>query len=58
MPSQCYFLRDEVPKGQEEFIELNAELAEVWPNITEMQDQLPDAAKWDGVEGKIQYLER
>jgi len=23
-----------------------------------MKDQLPEAAKWDGVEGKIQYLEK
>ncbi len=57
-PANAIFSEDEVPKGQEEFIALNAELAEEWPNITEMHDQLPDAEKWNGVEGKIQYLER
>ena len=44
--------------GQEVFLELNAELAEVWPNITEMKDSPADADEWDGVEGKLQYLER
>ena len=49
---------DEVPEGQEVFLELNAELAQVWPNITEMKDAPADAAEWDGVENKLQYLER
>jgi len=39
-------------------LELNAELAEVWPNITEQKAPPPDAEEWDGVEGKLQYLER
>ena len=38
--------------------QLNEELAQKWPNITEMKEQMPEAAKWDGVEGKIQYLEK
>ena len=42
----------------ENFIELNAELAEIWPNITERKDALPDAEEWDGVKGKIKDLER
>ena len=57
-PANAIFSEDEVPKGQEVFIQLNEELAQKWPNITEMKGQLPEAAKWDGVEGKIQYLER
>ena len=40
------------------FLELNAELAEIWPNITEMKDALPDAEEWDGVEDKLRFLQR
>ena len=57
-PANAIFSEDEVPKGQEVFIQLNEELAQKWPNITEMKEQMPEAAKWDGVEGKIQYLEK
>jgi hypothetical protein len=48
MPGRRDFLRDEVPEGMEKFIELNAELAEIWPNITEKKESLPDAEEWDG----------
>ena len=39
-------------------IQLNVELAEIWPNITEKKDSLPDAAEFDGVKGKIKDLIR
>ena len=57
-PANAIFSEDEVPKGQEIFIKLNEELAQKWQNITEMKPPLPDAEKWDGGEGKIQYLEK
>tara|TARA_B110000090_G_scaffold64063_1_gene73231 strand:- start:82 stop:450 length:369 start_codon:yes stop_codon:yes gene_type:complete len=57
-PVGAIFAEDEIPEGQEVFLEINAELAEVWPNITEQKDALPEAAEWDGVENKIQFLER
>jgi ferredoxin len=57
-PAQAIFSEDEVPEDQQEFIELNADLAEVWPNITEKKDALADAEEWDGVKDKLQYLER
>jgi ferredoxin len=37
---------------------LNAELAQIWPNITENKGPLPDAEEWDGVPGKLAHLER
>jgi ferredoxin len=52
------FSEDEVPAGMENFIQLNVELAEIWPNITERKDPLPDSAEWDGKKGKIEHLER
>ncbi|MEG1627165.1 DUF3470 domain-containing protein, partial [Pseudomonas sp.] len=57
-PAQAIFSEDEVPSGMENFIEINAELAEIWPNITERKDALPDAEEWDGKPGKIADLER
>ena len=59
-PAQAIFSEDEVPADQQQFIELNAELAEEWRdnNITEMKDAPADAEEWDGVPNKLQYLER
>ena len=59
-PVDAIFAEDEIPAGQEQFLELNEELAEAWRdnNITEAKDPLPDAEKWDGVEDKIKYLIR
>ena len=37
-PVDAIFSDDEVPEDQIKFIELNAELAEKWPNITEKKD--------------------
>ena len=37
---------------------LNAELAQVWPNITEMKPALPDAEKWKEVANKRGLLQR
>ena len=57
-PAEAIFSEDELPEGQEPFIEINAELAEVWPNISEKKDPLPDAEEWDGKPGKLEQLER
>lgn len=57
-PAQAIFSEDEVAEDMQEFIALNAELAEVWPNITEKKDALADAEEWDGVKGKLEQLER
>ena len=40
------------------FAELNAELAQSWPVITEMKDPPPDADDWKDKPDKLQYLER
>jgi len=57
-PAEAIFSEDEVPEDMQEFIELNADLAEIWPCITEKKESLPDAEEWDGVKDKLQYLER
>ena len=48
-PVDAIFSEDELPEDQQVFLELNAELAEVWPNITEMKEGLPDAEEWAGI---------
>lgn len=57
-PVDAIFSEDEIPEGQEEFLEINAELAEIWPNITEQKSPPPDEADWRDVPGKRRYLER
>jgi ferredoxin len=57
-PVDAIFSEDELPEDQAVFLDLNAELAQVWPNITEKKDAPADHAEWDGVPGKLQYLER
>ena len=57
-PVDAIFAEDEIPPGQENFLELNQELAEIWPNISEQKEPLEDAEKWNGVPEKIKFLER
>ena len=33
-PAEAIFSEDEVPSGQENYLEINAELSQVWPNIS------------------------
>ncbi|WP_417667761.1 ferredoxin FdxA [Roseibium sp.] len=40
--------------GLEKWIELNAEYAEKWPNITEKKDALPEAEEFDGKTNKLE----
>lgn len=57
-PANAIFSEDELPEDQEVFVELNRDLSLIWPNLAEKKDALPDAAQWDGVEDKLEHLER
>jgi ferredoxin len=57
-PAEAIFAEDDLPDEQRQFIEINAELAAKWPVINTRKDPLPDAEDWNGVEGKLQYLEK
>lgn len=57
-PAGAIFSEDELPAGQEEFAALNAELAKLWPAITDVKDALPDADEWNGKSDKLKLLER
>ena len=57
-PVDAIFSDDEVPEDQIKFIELNAELAEQWPNITEKKAPPHDHEEWAGKPNKFDLLER
>ena len=57
-PANAIFSEDELPEGQEVFIELNAELSQKWPNITQIGEQPADREEWNGKPDKLQYLEK
>lgn len=57
-PAEAIFSEDEVPAGQEEFIVLNADLAKIWPTLSEVKPALADADDWNGQPGKLSLLER
>ena len=57
-PVEAIVSEDEIPDGQEGFLELNAELAQAWPVITEAKDPPDDAVDWREVKDKLQHLER
>tara|TARA_R110000868_G_scaffold192822_1_gene437410 strand:- start:86 stop:352 length:267 start_codon:yes stop_codon:yes gene_type:complete len=57
-PVEAIFEEDELPAGQEVFIELNAELSQVWPEISTSKAAPDDHEQWNGVEGKLKLLER
>jgi ferredoxin len=57
-PVDAIVSEDDLTDDQRQFLELNAELSKTWPNITAKKDGPPDAKSWEGVEGKLQYLEK
>ena len=57
-PVDAIFSEDEITEGQEQFAEINAELAAIWPNITEMKEAPADAEEWAEKKDKVQYLKR
>ncbi len=57
-PAEAIFSEDDLPTGQERFLEINAELAQRWPTITEKKDPPPDADEWLNKPDKLKYLER
>ena len=55
-PAEAIFAEDDVPADQQEFIALNARLAQVWPVITSRKAALEDAEAMNGVRGKRELL--
>jgi ferredoxin len=57
-PVEAIFAEDDVPEDQRDYTELNAELAKVWPSITERKDPPVDADDWKDKPNKRDLLER
>lgn len=57
-PVDAILSEDDLPADQQHFLQLNAELSQVWPVLTEKKDAPGDAAEWEDVPDKLQYLER
>ena len=57
-PAEAILPEDNLSADQEKFLALNAELAKIWPVISEKTDPLPEADDWNGVSDKLPYLER
>jgi ferredoxin len=55
-PTEAIFDEQELPAKWAEWTEINAKLAQEWPNITARKDPLPDADEWKDVEEKRQHL--
>jgi len=56
--AHAIYQEDELAEDQQVFIELNAELAEIWPVQTEVKPAMDDAEKWNGVPNKLDILQR
>ena len=57
-PANAIYAEDELPAGQENFAQLNAELAKQWPTISEVKKPMADAEDWNGKPNKLDLLEK
>lgn len=51
-PAEAIF--PDTEPGMENWLTLNTEYSEKWPNLTIKKDQLPEAEEMDGVKGKLE----
>lgn len=56
-PAEAIFQDTHLPENQIPFLQLNAELSKVWPNIIELKSPPADADEWNGVDNKLPYLQ-
>ena len=56
-PIDAILSEDELPEDQIDFIEINAKLADVYPNISEAKEPLPNADEWKNIKEKKHLLE-
>jgi ferredoxin len=57
-PVNAIMSEDDLNDQQKQFVDLNRELSQQWPNITVKKDAPADAKDWQHVENKLQYLEK
>jgi len=56
-PVEAIYSEEDLPDKYKEYTELNARLAEKWPNITNIIDPPADVDQWKNVEKKRNLLE-
>lgn len=56
-PVEAIYSEDELPKDQQDFLEINAKLAKKWPIIDCKKPAPSDADNWKEQENKRKYLE-
>lgn len=57
-PINAIMSEDDVPSSQAEFIELNRELSQTWPNLNKKIPAPADADEWKAVPNKRQHLQK
>ena len=57
-PINAIYSEDDLPEDQKHFRQLNAELAQEWPVITQQKKAPDDAKEWEGKPDKLKLLER
>ena len=55
-PVDAIYAEADVPAGQQQYVALNAELAQSWPLTKDKAEPLADADEWAEVKDKHQYL--
>ncbi len=56
-PVEAIYAEEDIPEGQEEYLQLNADLAPGWPVISRKKAALPDAGRWGSVQDKRAMLD-
>ena len=56
-PVEAIYYSDDVPEGQEPYMEINERLSQKWPVILARKDPPPDADQWAGKQGKTDLIE-
>jgi len=57
-PVEAIYSEEELPAGQEQFKQINADLAKKWPVLTQKGEPPADAKEWEGKSDKLKLLER
>ena len=57
-PVNAILAEEDVPEDQKQFVALNAELAKLWPTLSDTKEPLPEAEQWKDTRDKLKYLER
>ncbi len=57
-PVNAIYAEEDIPADQRDFTALNAELAKIWPSITETKPGPPDADNFKDMTNKRGLLER